>query len=45
MDKRRTQLSELSSYIQSIDTEVTMILQNLQWDRKYLIEVKRTDNK
>ncbi|XP_073944519.1 U11/U12 small nuclear ribonucleoprotein 48 kDa protein-like isoform X1 [Choristoneura fumiferana] len=38
MDKRRTELSKLSSYIQSIDTEVTMILQSLQWDRQYLIE-------
>ncbi|XP_063360086.1 RNA-binding protein 25-like [Cydia amplana] len=35
--KRRTELLELSSYIQTVDNDVTMILQSLQWDRKHLI--------
>ncbi|XP_047988688.1 serine/threonine-protein kinase fray2-like isoform X2 [Leguminivora glycinivorella] len=38
VEKRRAELSELSSYIQTVDNDVTMILQSLQWDRKHLIE-------
>ncbi|XP_063619941.1 RNA-binding protein 25-like [Cydia splendana] len=38
IDKRRTELLELSSYIQTVDNDVTMILQSLQWDRRHLIE-------
>lgn len=38
INKRRTELLQLSSYIQTVDNDVTMILQSLQWDRKHLIE-------
>ncbi|KAM3961853.1 U11/U12 small nuclear ribonucleoprotein 48 kDa protein [Aphomia sociella] len=37
MDMRQKQLADLRLYIQDAETEVTMILQSLQWDRKGLL--------
>ncbi|CAK1582370.1 unnamed protein product [Parnassius mnemosyne] len=38
METRLNDLSQIHRYIESLDKEVTMILQNLQWDRKRLLE-------
>ncbi|XP_072943866.1 uncharacterized protein [Epargyreus clarus] len=35
---RENQLTHLETYLNEVDTEVTMILQSLQWDRKHLSE-------
>lgn len=40
MDKRREELTKLKSYTEKIDNELTMILQNLQWDRNHLLQVR-----
>lgn len=40
MAHRQEDISKLQSFIGRIDTELTMILQHLQWDRKELLEVK-----
>lgn len=39
MEIRHKVLSELDSFIKGVDQQVTIILQNLQWDRKRLLEV------
>ncbi|CAH1646359.1 unnamed protein product [Spodoptera littoralis] len=38
MDKRRDDLTELKSYTEKVDNDLTMILQSLQWDRKNLLQ-------
>lgn len=39
MEKRRQELSRLKAYTNSIEKEVTLLLQNLQWDPKLITEV------
>lgn len=38
MDIRREELYKIRSYTNEIDKDLTMILQTLQWDRKYILE-------
>ncbi|CAG5011110.1 unnamed protein product [Parnassius apollo] len=38
METRLHELSQIHRYIEGLDKEVTMVLQNLQWDRKRLLE-------
>ncbi|KAG7307032.1 hypothetical protein JYU34_007164 [Plutella xylostella] len=40
INKRNLDLQNLQSYLQTVDKEVTMVLQSLQWDRKHLLEGK-----
>lgn len=39
MDVRQKQLLDLNTYIESVDQDLTDILENLQWERSYLLEV------
>ncbi|CAH0406721.1 unnamed protein product [Chilo suppressalis] len=44
MEKREEDLKSLQTYIGKVDMEVTMILQQLQWDRSHLLEKPRMVN-
>lgn len=39
MEDREIELSNIQLFIEKVDTELTMILQHLQWDKKHLLEV------
>lgn len=40
METRLKQLDQLHSFVEEVDKDVTLILQNLQWDRKHLLSVR-----
>lgn len=39
MDNRKQELIKLKNYIDNVDNETTLLLQNLQWDHKHLLKV------